>query len=50
MAGVDDGNGVGVDAHPGVSASAAFTTIARHVVSRNAAAARRRHRQQTSAI
>jgi len=31
MAGVDDVDGVSVAAHPGASASAAFTTIARCV-------------------
>jgi len=38
-----------VAAHPGASATAAFTTIARRVTSRDAAAAGRRRRQQTSA-
>jgi len=49
MAGVDDVDGVSVAAHPGASASAAFTTIACHVTSRDAAPAGRRRRQQTSA-
>jgi len=47
MAEVDDVDGVGVAAHPG--ASAAFTPIARHVASRDAAAAGRRRRQQACA-
>jgi len=45
MAGVDDVDGISVAAHPGVSASAAFTTIACRVASRYAAAAGRRRRQ-----
>jgi len=48
MVGVDDVDYVGVAAHPGALASAAFT-IARHVASRDAVAAGRRRRQQTSA-
>jgi len=34
MVGVDDTDGIGIAAHPGASASAAFTTIVRRVVSR----------------
>jgi len=47
MAGVDDVDGVGIAAHPGPLASAAFTPVARRVASRDAAAAGRHH--QTSA-
>jgi len=48
MAGVDDVDGISVAAHPGVSASATFTTIARRVASRDATAAARHRRPQTS--
>jgi len=49
MAGVDDVDVVGVAAHPGVLASAVFTTITRRgVASRDAAAAGLRRKQASA--